>query len=156
MLKRFRKAPHEKIAEKAARESAPRDSVGKFLGTVAEDSHTTSYRFESKLKGYNGWEWTVVVFQGKKSEPATISELVLLPGKTAITAPKWVPWSERKAELEKTQEQDLALSNLEKSEDAEQDSEDAAQRPPIRQRLRKHLIKNQDKDKSQKPRKRTK
>ena len=152
MLKRLKKPQHQGFAEKAAKESAPVGGVGKFLGTVDEEANVVSYRFQANMKQYLGWEWNVVVFQAKKADP-TISEVVLLPGKEAIVAPDWVPWSERRAELEKSEAKDLAVSDLEVSEDAKADTEDAGKRPPLRKRLRKRLVKKQDNAKSKKPRK---
>ena len=152
MLKRLKKPQHQAFAEKAAKESAPVGGVGKFLGTVDEEANVVSYRFQANMKEYVGWEWNVVVFQAKKADP-TISEVVLLPGKGSIVAPDWVPWSERRAELDKSEAKDLAVSNLEETEDAKADSEDAGKRPPIGKRLRKRLIKKQDNAKGKKPRK---
>lgn len=152
MLKRLKKPLNQGLAEKAARESAPVNGVGKFLGTVDEQPHVVSYRFEANLAGYLGWEWNVSVFQAKKSAPATVSEVVLLPGKGAIVAPDWVPWSARRAELEKENNQ-LPVADLEETEDAKSDAEQAAKRPPIRKRLVKKLIKANNGDKGKSPRK---
>jgi hypothetical protein len=152
MLKRLKKPQHQGFAEKAAKESAPVGGVGKFLGTVDEEANVVSYRFQANMKQYLGWEWNVVVFQAKKADP-TISEVVLLPGKESIVAPDWVPWSERRAELEKSEAKDLAVSDLEVSEDAKADTEDTGKRPPLGKRLRKRLIKKQDNAKGKKPRK---
>jgi hypothetical protein len=156
MLKRLKTPQHQSLAEKAARESAPSGGVGKFLGTVPEEANVVSYRFEAKLKGYEGWEWHVVVFEAKKPNPATVSEVVMLPGKDSIVAPDWLPWSERKAELDKSTAEELAVSDLEVPEDTESDSEDAGQHPPRRKGLLKRLVKKQDSNKSKKPRKRSK
>jgi hypothetical protein len=152
MLKRLKKPQHQGFAEKAAKESAPVGGVGKFLGTVDEEANVVSYRFQANMKQYLGWEWNVVVFQAKKADP-TISEVVLVPGKESIVAPDWVPWSERRAELEKSEAKDLAVSDLEVSEDAKADTEDTGKRPPLGKRLRKRLVKKQDNAKSKKPRK---
>lgn len=152
MLKRLKKPQHQSFAEKAAKESAPVGGVGKFLGTVDEEANVVSYRFQASMKEYVGWEWNVVVFQAKKEEP-TISEVVLLPGKESIVAPAWLPWSERRAELDKSEAKDLAVSDLEVTEDTKTDTEDAGKRPPIGKRLRKRLIKKQDSAKAKKPRK---
>jgi hypothetical protein len=152
MLKRLKKPQHQGFAEKAAKESAPVGGVGKFLGTVDEEANVVSYRFQASMKEYVGWEWNVVVFQAKKADP-TISEVVLLPGKESIVAPDWVPWSERRAELEKSEAKDLAVTDLEVSEDAKADTEDTGKRPPLGKRLRKRLIKKQDNAKGKKPRK---
>ena len=157
MLKRLKKPINQGLAEKAAKEAAPAAGVGKFLGTVDEQPQVVSYRFEANLKGYIGWEWNVSVFQAKKSAPATVSEVVLLPGKAAIVAPAWVPWSSRRAELDKEKENlKLAVSDLEVSEDSEPDAKDASERPPIRKRLVKKLIKNKNDDKGKSPRKSSK
>jgi hypothetical protein len=156
MLKRLKAPQHQSLAEKAAKEAAPVGGVGKFLGTVDEEANVVSYRFESKLKGYEGWEWNVVVFEGRKPAPATVSEVVMLPGKDSIVAPAWLPWSERRAELDKLTAEESAVADLEVSEDTEGDSEDAGQSPPRRQGLLKRLVKKQDRNKSKKPRKRSK
>ena len=152
MLKRLKKPQHQGFAEKAAKESAPIGGVGKFLGTVDEETNVVSYRFQANMKEYLGWEWNVVVFQAKKADP-TISEVVLLPGKESIVAPDWVPWSERRAELDKSEAKDLAVADLEETEDPKADSEDTGKRPPLGKRLRKRLIKKQDSNKAKKPRK---
>lgn len=152
MLKRFKKPQHQSFAEKAAKESAPAGGVGKFLGTVDEETNVVSYRFQAIMKEYLGWEWNVVVFQAKRADP-TISEVVLLPGKESIVAPDWVPWSERRAELDKIEDKDLAVSDLDETEDSKADAEDTGKRPPLGKRLRKRLIKKQDSTKAKKPRK---
>jgi hypothetical protein len=152
MLKRLKKPQHQGFAEKAAKEFAPDGGVGKFLGTVDEEINVVSYRFQANMKEYLGWEWNVVVFQAKKADP-TISEVVLLPGKESIVAPDWVPWSERRAELDKSEAQDLTVADLEETEDSKADAEDTGKRPPLGKRLRKRLIKKQDSNKAKKPRK---
>jgi hypothetical protein len=145
MLRLLKKPAHQVLADKAAKETAPANGVGKFLGTTSEDKDTTSYRFESKLTGYVGWEWNVVIFQAKKSDAATVSEVVLLPGKESIVAPTWVPWSERRAEIEKNKDEQLPASDLEVTVDSEADTKDTSKRPPIGKRLRKRLAKKKDK-----------
>jgi hypothetical protein len=152
MLKRLKKPQHQGFAEKAAKESAPVGGVGKFLGTVDEEANVVSYRFQANMKEYVGWEWNVVVFQAKKADP-TISEVVLLPGKESIVAPDWVPWSERRAELDKSEAKDLAVADLEETVDSKADAKDTGKRPPLGKRLRKRLIKKQDSNKAKKPRK---
>ena len=47
------------------------------------------------MPGYQGWQWAVVVAAHPGADHATISEVVLVPGPTALLAPKWVPWQER-------------------------------------------------------------
>ena len=47
------------------------------------------------MPGYCGWQWAVVVAAHPGADHATISEVVLVPGPTALLAPRWVPWEER-------------------------------------------------------------
>jgi hypothetical protein len=71
------------------------DTVGEYLGASFEDPTSATHRFLANLTGYRGWQWAVVVAAYPGAEHATISELVLVPGPTALLAPEWVPWEER-------------------------------------------------------------
>ncbi|OBC01342.1 DUF3027 domain-containing protein [Mycobacterium sp. 852002-40037_SCH5390672] len=71
------------------------EKVGDYLGVGYEDPNTATHRFLAHLPGYQGWQWAVVVAAYPGAEHATISEVVLVPGPTALLAPHWVPWEER-------------------------------------------------------------
>ena len=71
------------------------DAVGDYLGVGYEDANAATHRFLAHLPGYQGWQWAVVVAAAPGAEQATISEVVLVPGPTALLAPHWVPWEER-------------------------------------------------------------
>jgi DUF3027 family protein len=71
------------------------DSVGEYLGATFDDSNAATHRFLANMPGYQGWQWAVVVAAHCGADHATISEVVLVPGPTALLAPKWVPWQER-------------------------------------------------------------
>ncbi|HZQ33638.1 MAG TPA: DUF3027 domain-containing protein [Mycobacterium sp.] len=71
------------------------DTVGEYLGVAYEDATSATHRFLAKLPGYQGWQWAVVVAAHPGAEHATVSEVVLIPGPTALLAPRWVPWQER-------------------------------------------------------------
>ncbi len=71
------------------------DTVGDYLGMTYEDPTAATHRFLAHLPGYRGWQWAVVVAAHPGSENPTISEVVLVPGPTALLAPPWVPWRER-------------------------------------------------------------
>jgi hypothetical protein len=71
------------------------DTVGDYLGATFDDSTAATHRFLANLPGYQGWQWAVVVAAHPGADHATISEVVLVPGPTALLAPKWVPWQER-------------------------------------------------------------
>ncbi|KUI28482.1 hypothetical protein AU195_07550 [Mycobacterium sp. IS-1496] len=71
------------------------DTIGEYLGASFEDPTSATHRFLADMPGYRGWQWAVVVAAYPGAEQATISELVLVPGPTALLAPRWVPWQDR-------------------------------------------------------------
>ena len=89
-------------ARKAAVETAGPNGVGVFIDSAVEEAGVTSYSFECKLKGYPDWRWSVVMFSDG-AEPATVSEVLLLPTEVSLQAPAWVPWSERLADYQALQ-----------------------------------------------------
>jgi hypothetical protein len=82
-------------ARAAIAEFSGPDAVGDYLGVSYEDPTAATHRFLAHLPGYQGWQWAVVVAGYPGAERATISEVVLVPGPTALLAPEWVPWEER-------------------------------------------------------------
>ena len=118
------------IARAAAVENAGEKAVSNFVELIDEGDGAFSFVFASKLEGYQGWLWSVTLFDSGDEEP-TISEVVLLPGETALLAPAWVPWSERLADWKALQaelEAQAALDAQEAAENAveetDEDSED--------------------------------
>ena len=71
------------------------ETVGEYLGASFEDPTSATHRFLADMPGYKGWQWAVVVAAYPGADQATISEIALVPGPTALLAPKWVPWEER-------------------------------------------------------------
>jgi hypothetical protein len=69
--------------------------VGEYLGVAFDDPTAATHRFLAAMPGYQGWQWAVVVAAYPGADHATISEVVLVPGPTALLAPQWVPWQER-------------------------------------------------------------
>ncbi|MDP9167844.1 MAG: DUF3027 domain-containing protein [Actinomycetota bacterium] len=69
--------------------------VGEYLGVAFESSSAATHRFLAMMPGYQGWQWAVVVAAHPGADHATISEVVLVPGPTALLAPQWVPWQKR-------------------------------------------------------------
>ena len=127
-------------AYNAAVEASSRNSVGFFIESIEEDEGVVTYLFEGKLKGYVGWRWSVSVFQADEKSPATISEVLLVPGPESLVAPDWVPWSERLADYKALQAELEAQAALdaEEAEDAEDsddtdDSEDADETGEVEQ-----------------------
>ncbi len=117
------------FAYNAAVEASSRSAVGFFIESLAEDEGIVTYLFDSKLKGYVGWRWSVSVYQVEEHAQATISEVLLVPGPESLVAPDWVPWSERLADYKALQAELEAQAALdaEEAEDSEdlEDSEDA-------------------------------
>lgn len=82
-------------ARAAIVEFSGEDTVGEYLGASFDDPTAATHRFLADMPGYRGWQWAVVVAAWPGADHATISEVVLVPGPTALLAPKWVPWEER-------------------------------------------------------------
>ncbi|OOK74869.1 hypothetical protein BZL29_4133 [Mycobacterium kansasii] len=82
-------------ARAAVAEFSGPDAVGDYLGVGYEDPNAATHRFLAHLPGYQGWQWAVVVAAHAGADRATISEVVLVPGPTALLAPPWVPWERR-------------------------------------------------------------
>jgi hypothetical protein len=82
-------------ARAAVAEFSGLEAVGDYLGVSYEDPNAATHRFLAHLPGYQGWQWAVVVAAYPGAELATVSEVVLIPGPTALLAPEWVPWEER-------------------------------------------------------------
>ena len=120
------------LARAAAIEAHGDFAVGDFIDAVQEpDAGVVTYLFASKLKGYPDWRISVTLFQDGGS--ATVSELLVVPGPDSLTAPAWVPWSERLAdykalqaalEAEAAAAAELAASG-EDADDEDSDEDDA-------------------------------
>ncbi len=82
-------------ARDAVAEFSGAETVGDYLGVGYEDPTSATHRFLAHLPGYQGWQWAVVVAAYPGADHATISEVVLVPGPTALLAPEWVPWDKR-------------------------------------------------------------
>jgi hypothetical protein len=83
------------LARAALVEFCGEPAIGEYLGAGFEDTTAATHRFLANLPGYRGWQWAVVVAAYPGAEHATISEVVLVPGPTALLAPTWVPWEDR-------------------------------------------------------------
>lgn len=83
------------LARTAIMEYSGEDSVGDYLGSSFDDSNAATHRFLADVAGYQGWQWAVVVAAYPGAARATVSEVVLVPGPTALLAPEWIPWQQR-------------------------------------------------------------
>ncbi|WP_370545738.1 DUF3027 domain-containing protein [Corynebacterium sp. LK30] len=69
--------------------------AGAHTGVSVVGEGVAVHRFAADLTGYRGWEWHVVVACAPGTQQATVSEVALVPGETALQAPEWVPYEER-------------------------------------------------------------
>lgn len=83
------------IAEQAAIDEAGADLIGAHMGAEMEDERVATHTFACANPAYVGWHWAVTLVRAPRSKTITVNEIVLLPGPSALTAPAWVPWSER-------------------------------------------------------------
>ncbi|MFI8349950.1 DUF3027 domain-containing protein [Streptomyces sp. NPDC085596] len=104
------------LARTAAEEAAAPGVVGEHIGLVSEGDRLVTHFFECKEPGYRGWRWAATVARASRAKIVTLDEVVLLPGRDALLAPEWVPWSERlrpgdlgPGDLLPTDEEDLRL-----------------------------------------------
>lgn len=89
-------------ARTALDEIAPQGQIGAHLGAKADGERLITHRFAANRAGYRGWEWFVTLARAPRSKKVTVCELGMLPGEDALTAPQWVPWSERVTDEDKT------------------------------------------------------
>lgn len=85
------------LARGAALEDAVETSrVGELVSIdVDQDSRIATYLFAAHIKGYEGWRWAVTIAQVDDAAPATICDVVLLPGEESLLAPEWTPYKDR-------------------------------------------------------------
>ena len=82
------------LARLAAIEDAKNQDFVGDLVSIDSDEHVATYLFEAALPGYVGWRWAVTVTK-IESDPATVCDVVLLPGPDSLLAPEWIPYSDR-------------------------------------------------------------
>ena len=100
----------------------PEATVGPVVGHIVEGEHVLSLLFDSALPGYPGWRWSVTIARLDGEAEPSVLETELMPGEASLLAPDWVPWSERLADYQASQEA-LAAERL--GDDEDSDDEDA-------------------------------
>lgn len=94
------------IAQAAAIEVADGDSqVGDFVEAIDLGDNVTDFRFETRVRGYEGWQWSVTLYHDVELDHWTVNESSLVPTDKALRPPEWIPWKDR---LEPT---DLAVTD---------------------------------------------
>ena len=93
------------IAKAVAIEVADEDNqVGDFVEAIDLGDDVTDFRFETRVRGYEGWQWSVTLYD-VELDHWTVNESSLVPTDKALRPPAWIPWKDR---LEPT---DLAVTD---------------------------------------------
>jgi Protein of unknown function (DUF3027) len=71
------------------------DFVGVLVSVDTDEDRIATYLFEAALPGYGGWRWAVTIAKLEDDAPATICDVVLLPGSDSLIAPEWIPYKDR-------------------------------------------------------------
>lgn len=94
------------IAKAVAIEVADEDNqVGDFVEAIDLGDDVTDFRFETRVRGYEGWQWSVTLYHDVELDHWTVNESSLVPKDRALRPPAWIPWKDR---LEPT---DLAVTD---------------------------------------------
>ncbi len=116
-----RPSPEEAaIARAGLLEITDAKTVGDAFARVDEVDGVVSVLFHCTLDGYPGWHWTVSL-AAVDGEAPTVLEAELQPGQGALLAPDWVPWADRLAEYQASQE---AEEDSDEDDDDSDDDED--------------------------------
>jgi hypothetical protein len=111
------------VARAALIEITPEETIGAPVGHIVEGDRVLSLLFECTMRGYPGWHWTVTLARTDDDAEPSVLETELMPGENALLAPDWVPWSDRLADYQASQEAArLAESGTE--DDATDDADD--------------------------------
>ena len=94
------------IAKAVAIEVADEDNqVGDFVEAIDLGDDVTDFRFETRVRGYEGWQWSVTLYHDVELDHWSVNESSLVPTDRALRPPAWIPWKDR---LEPT---DLAVTD---------------------------------------------
>ncbi|OXN01552.1 DUF3027 domain-containing protein [Bifidobacterium vansinderenii] len=84
------------MAHAVAFEVADDDSqVGDFLGVQELEDGVSDFRFAAHIPGYEGWQWSVMLYHDEDRGLWTVSESSLIPGEDSLMPPQWIPWKDR-------------------------------------------------------------
>lgn len=71
------------------------DQVGEFVESIDMGDGVTDFRFATRYRGYEGWQWSVTLFHDEELDRWTVNESSLVPTDQALRPPEWVPWKDR-------------------------------------------------------------
>ena len=86
----------KELAYKVALESSEcANAVGNFVSAIDLGDNVTDFRFESTMRGYEGWQWSVTLYHDEELDKWTVNESTLIPTDDSLLPPKWIPWKDR-------------------------------------------------------------
>lgn len=71
------------------------EQVGEFVAANEMEDHVTDFRFAARIRGYEGWQWSVTLYHDPELDSWTVNESSLIPTEDALLPPKWIPWKDR-------------------------------------------------------------
>ncbi|MGO3358296.1 MAG: DUF3027 domain-containing protein [Bifidobacterium crudilactis] len=71
------------------------DEVGEFVVAHDDGDNITDFRFASRVRGYENWQWSVTLFHDEELDSWTVDESSLIPAEGALLPPQWIPWKDR-------------------------------------------------------------
>ena len=105
------------MARDAILAEAGAEALGAHLGKRQVGDDDFELVFATRLSGYRGWYWSVLMSAPSGQTTPTISDVALIPGEGAVLAPAWQPWATRVqpgdhgvSELLPDSEQDMRLT----------------------------------------------
>ncbi|MEX1077981.1 MAG: DUF3027 domain-containing protein [Homoserinimonas sp.] len=99
------------------------ETIGEPAGSIDEGDGVISVYFDTTMPGYKGWRWTVSIAHIDGGDP-TVLETELTPGETALLSPAWVPWADRMADYEASQQDAGDESDGDGDDDDDDDFDD--------------------------------
>lgn len=108
------------LAREALLSITTADTIGEPAGSIDEVDGVTTVYFETTMRSYRGWRWTVSIAHVKGLEPSVL-ETELTPGDGALLSPDWVPWADRMADYRAAQ---AALGEVESDDELADDDDD--------------------------------
>lgn len=111
------------LAREALGSITTADTIGSPAGFVDEGDGVVTVYFETTMRGYTGWRWTVSIAHVEGLEPSVL-ETELTPGEGALLSPDWVPWADRMAEYRAAQAAVGADSAADSDDDDDDDDDD--------------------------------
>lgn len=87
--------PKDAARAMAVEAAEDENGVGEFVEAIDAGDGITDYRFVSLMRGYEGWQWSVMMFHDVERDTWTVNESTLIPMEQALRPPEWIPWKDR-------------------------------------------------------------